>query len=60
MVTTAMKLKDAFFLEETLMTNLDRDITLLTKVCLVKAIVFPVAMYGCESIVIIVESLSSV
>ena len=48
MVTTAMKLKDAFFLEETLMTNLDRDITLLTKVCLVKAIVFPVAMYGCE------------
>ena len=35
------------------MTNLDsilesRDITLLTKVCLVKAIVFPVAMYGCE------------
>ena len=36
------------------MTNLDsilrsRDITLPTKVCLVKAIVFPVAMYGCES-----------
>ena len=36
------------------MTNLDsilksRDITLLTKVCLVKAMVFPVAMYGCES-----------
>ena len=35
------------------MTNLDsilksRDITLLTKVCLVKAMVFPVAMYGCE------------
>ena len=35
-------------------TNLDsiltsRDITLLTKVCLVKAIVFPVVMYGCES-----------
>ena len=26
-----------------------RDITLLTKVCLVKAIVFPVVMYGCES-----------
>ena len=49
MVTTAMKLKDAFFLEETLMTNLDRDITLLTKVCLVKAIVFPVVMHGCES-----------
>ena len=36
------------------MTNLDsilksRDITLLTKVCLVRAIVFPVVMYGCES-----------
>ena len=36
------------------MTNLDsilksRDITLLGKVCLVKAMVFPVVMYGCES-----------
>ena len=36
------------------MTNLDsilksRDITSLTKVCLVKAMVFPVVMYGCES-----------
>ena len=36
------------------MTNLDsmlkiKDIILPTKVCLVKAIVFPVAMYGCES-----------
>ena len=36
------------------MTNLDRifksrDITLLSKVCLVKAMVFPVVMYGCES-----------
>ena len=36
------------------MTNLDsifksRDITLLTKVCQVKAMVFPVVMYGCES-----------
>ena len=36
------------------MTSLDsilksRDITLLTKVCLVKAIVFPVVMYGCEN-----------
>ena len=35
------------------MTNLDsifksRDITLLTKVCLVKAVVFPVVVYGCE------------
>ena len=36
------------------MTNLDvvlksKDITLLTKVCIVKAMVFPVVMYGCES-----------
>ena len=36
------------------MTNLDsilksRDVTLSTKVCLVKAVVFPVVMYGCES-----------
>ena len=36
------------------MTNLDsilksRDITLLTKVCLVKTMVFPVVMYGCEN-----------
>ena len=36
------------------MTNLDsifksRDVTLSTKVCLVKAMVFPVVMYGCES-----------
>ena len=41
-------------LERKAMTNLDsilksRDITLPTKVCLVKAIVFPVVMYGCES-----------
>ena len=39
------------------MTNLDsifkrRDITLLTKVCLVKAMLFPVVMYGCESWII--------
>ena len=31
------------------MTNLDRDITLPTKVHLVKAMVFPVVVYGCES-----------
>ena len=54
MVTTAMKLKDAYSLEGKLMTNLDsilksRDITLPTKVRLVKAMVFPVVMYGCES-----------
>ena len=49
-----MKLKDAYSLEEKVMTNLDsifksRDITLPTKVHLVKALVFPVVMYGCES-----------
>ena len=53
MVTAAMKLKDAYSLEEKL-TNLDsilksRDITLPTKVRLAKAMVFPVVMYGCES-----------
>ena len=52
-MTTAMKLR-CLFLGRKVMTNLDsilksRDITLLTKVCLVKAIVFPVVMYGCES-----------
>ena len=52
MVTTAMKLKDAYSLEE-VMTNLDsilksRDISLPTKVHLVKAMVFPVVIYGCE------------
>ena len=54
MVTAAMKLKDACSLEEKLMTNLDsilksRHITLPTEVRLVKAMVFPVVMYGCES-----------
>ena len=53
MVPAAMKLKDAYSLEE-VMTNLDsmlkgRDITLPMKVHLVKAMVFPVVMYGCES-----------
>ena len=53
MVTAAMKLKDAYSLEEKL-TNLEsilksRDITLPTKVRLVKAMIFPVVMYGCES-----------
>ena len=52
MVTAAMKLKDASSLEEK--TNLDRilkfrDITLPTKVCLVKAMGFPVVMYGYKS-----------
>ena len=54
MVIAAMKLKDAYSLEEKVMTNLDsilksRDITLPTKVRLVKAIVFPVVRYGCDS-----------
>ena len=53
MVTTAMKLKVTCSLEEKL-TNLNnifksRDITLPTKVRIVKAMVFPVVMYGCES-----------
>ena len=55
MVIAAMKLKDAYLLlGRKVMTNLDsifksRDITLPTKVHLVKAMVFPVVMYGCES-----------
>ena len=54
MVTAGMKLKDACSLEEKSMINLDsilksRDITLPTKVCLVKAMDFPVVMYGCEN-----------
>ena len=48
------KIKRRLLLERKAMTNLDsilkrKDITLLTKVCLVKAMVFPVIMYGCES-----------
>ena len=54
MVTAAMKLKDALLLGRKVMTNLDsiiksKDITLSTKVHLVKAMVFPVVMYGCET-----------
>ena len=54
MVTAVMKLKDAWYLGKKAMTKLDsilrsRDITLPTKVPLVKAMVFPVVMYGCES-----------
>ena len=62
MVTASMKLKDAYCIHEIkrclllgrkVMTNLEsilksRDITLPTKVHLVKAMVFPVVMYGCE------------
>ena len=48
------EIKRRLLLVRKVMTNLDsifksRDITLLTKVHLVKAIVFPVVMYGCES-----------
>ena len=53
MVTTAMKLKRHLLLGRKAMTNLDsilksRDITLPTEVFLVKAMVFPVVMHGCE------------
>ena len=46
--------KRRLLLGRKVMTKLDsilksRDITLLTKVCLVKAMVFPIVMYGCES-----------
>ena len=52
MVTAAMKLK-MFSLGRKAVTNLDsilksRDITLPTKVHLVKAMIFPAVMYGCE------------
>ena len=53
MVIAAMKLKDAYSLEESYheprLHIQNRDITLPTKVRLVKAMVFPVVMYGCES-----------
>ena len=48
------EIKRCLLLGKKVMTNLDsifksKDITLPTKVCLVKAMVFPVVMYGCES-----------
>ena len=48
------KIKRHLLLGREVMNNLDsilksRDITLPTKVCLVKAVVFPVVMYGCEN-----------
>ena len=48
------EIKRRLLLGRKVMTNLDRifksrDITLSTKVCLLKAMVFPVVMYGCES-----------
>ena len=49
-----LEIKTRLLLGRKVMTNLDsilksRDITLPTKVCLLKAMVFPVVMYGCES-----------
>ena len=48
------EIKRCLLLGRKAMTNLDRvlkcgDITLPTKVCIVKAVVFPLVMYGCES-----------
>ena len=48
------EIKKCLLLGRKVMTNLDsilksRDITLPTQVCLVKAVVFPMVMYGCES-----------
>ena len=48
------EIKRHLLLGRKVITNLDsifksRDITLPTKVCLIKAMVFPVVMYGCES-----------
>ena len=50
----SLEIKRCLLLGRKVMTNLDsilksRDIRLSTKVCLVKAMVFPVVMYGCES-----------
>ena len=48
------EIKRCLLLRRKVMTNIDsvlksKDITLPTKVCLVKAMVFPVVMYGCET-----------
>ena len=53
-MTCIHEIKRCLLLEKNVMTNLDsilksRDITLPTKVHIVKAMVFPVVMYGCES-----------
>ena len=53
-VDCSQEIKRCLLLERKAITNLDsilksRDITLPTKFCLVKAMVFPVVMYGCES-----------
>ena len=54
LITVLKIIKRCLLLKRKAMTNLDsvlksRDITLQTKVCIVKAVVFPVVMYGCES-----------
>ena len=54
MVSDAMKLKRHFLLGKKAMTNLDsilksRDIAFSTEICMVKAMVSPVVMYGCEN-----------
>ena len=54
MVTASHEIKRHLLLGRKAMTNLDsilknRDITLPTKICLVKPMVFPIVMYGCES-----------
>ena len=53
-MTASHEIKRRLLLGRKVMTNLDsifksRDITLPTKICLVKAMIFPVVMYGCES-----------
>ena len=50
----SQEIKRCFLLGRKTMTNLDstlkgRDITLLTQVCIIKAMVYPIVMYGCES-----------
>ena len=52
-MTCIHEIKRCLLLEKNVMTNLDsilksRDITLATEVCLIKAMVFPIVMYGCE------------
>ena len=54
MVTSSHEIKRCLLLGRKAMTNLDgilksRDITLLTKVCIVKTMIFPVVVYRCES-----------
>ena len=57
MVTATMKLKRHLLFGRKTMTNIDsilksRDITLLAKVCVVNAMIFPIVMYGYESWII--------